>query len=88
VTFTAPVSGASAAISGSPATVSGGGAATGNVTANSTEGTYTVTATTTGVAASVGFSLRNNAAPAVRLDRPGWSRPNHGDDPRLHRDLQ
>jgi len=65
VTFTAPVSGASAAISGSPATVSGGGAATGNVTANSTEGAYTVTATTTGVAASVGFSLRNNAAPAV-----------------------
>ena len=64
VTFSPPASGASAVISGNPAVVSGGGAATGSVTANSTEGMYTVTATTTGVVA-VGFTLRNNAPPTV-----------------------
>lgn len=65
VTFTPPVAGASAVIGGNPAAVSGTGAVTGTVTANLSEGSYTVTATTTGVAAPVSFSLRNGVAPTV-----------------------
>lgn len=60
VTFTAPSSGASAAISGSPATIGAGGAAQVSATANGTVGAYTVTASTKG-SASAAFYLTNKA---------------------------
>jgi hypothetical protein len=57
VTFTAPVSGASAILSGSPAVISGGKANV-TITANGTAGNYNATASARG-ATSVSFSLEN-----------------------------
>lgn len=64
VTFTAPVSGASATIAGTPATISGGVATTGIVTANNTQGTYNVAASASGANTPAIFTLNNiNTAP-------------------------
>ena len=65
VVFTPPLTGASAVITGSPATVTGTGATTGTVTANGTDGSYLVSATTAGIGLPVSFNLRNNNAPVV-----------------------
>ncbi|HQR35406.1 MAG TPA: Ig-like domain repeat protein, partial [Blastocatellia bacterium] len=64
VTFTPPVSGASATIAGTPATITSGTATTGIVTANATGGPYTVAASASGVTSGVNFSL-TNVLPAV-----------------------
>jgi hypothetical protein len=65
VTFTAPGSGASAAFSGSATatavTNSSGIASAPALTANSQTGSYTVTATVTGVSAPANFALANTA---------------------------
>ena len=62
VTFTAPASGASAALSAVSATIAGGSASV-TATANGLRGIYTVTASASG-AASAGFSLTNELQPA------------------------
>jgi hypothetical protein len=59
VTFTAPPSGARATISNATPTISSGVATTGTVTANNTAGSYTVTASATGVSTGVNFALTN-----------------------------
>ncbi len=61
VTFTTPSSGASAVITGSPAVIAGGTVSV-TVSANETSGSYLVTASTNGAAASVHFSLENKQA--------------------------
>ena len=62
VTFTAPSSGASAAISGGPATISGGAVSV-SATANGiVGGPYNVTASAAGASSSVNFSLTNLGA--------------------------
>jgi fibronectin-binding autotransporter adhesin len=58
VAFSAPASGASAALSGSTATVAGGFAQV-TATANATPGTYQVTAALPGTAQEVAFDLTN-----------------------------
>ena len=67
VTFSAPVSGASASFSGSvtaTATTNASGIATAPVlTADSTTGSYTVTASVVGVSAAASFSLTNSGGP-------------------------
>jgi hypothetical protein len=74
VRFTAPGTGASGTFAdGSPTATSitdfSGEAAAPTFTANGTAGTYTVTATVTGIPGSAGFSLANQAAdPAAPLD--------------------
>ncbi len=65
VTFTPPVSGATATIAGNPATIASGAATSGTVTANGTGGTYNVAANANGAASAVNFSLTNNVAPTV-----------------------
>ena len=59
VTFTPPVSGASATITGSPATISAAGKASVTATANGIKGTYNVTATARGITTPANFSLTN-----------------------------
>ena len=59
VTFAAPTSGASAALAGSPATTGTNGQAQVSAIANSIPGSYTVTASTAGVAPSAEFTLDN-----------------------------
>ena len=59
VTFTAPPSGASATLSGSPATISANGEASVTAAANSIVGTYTVSATASGITTPASFSLTN-----------------------------
>jgi CSLREA domain-containing protein len=65
VTFTPPVSGASATLAGNPATISSGTATTGIVTANAViGGPYIVTANANGATPTVNFTLTNlNSAP-------------------------
>ncbi len=58
ITFTPPASGASAILSSPTATINGGTASV-IASANSTAGSYTVTATTPGAAAGVTFALTN-----------------------------
>ena len=58
VTFTPPVSGASATLASSPATTNASGGASVTATANGTVGTYSVTASTPG-ASAVTFALTN-----------------------------
>jgi CSLREA domain-containing protein len=67
VTFTSPVSGASATIAGNPATIASGTATTGTVTANDIiGGPYTVAASAHGVPTGVNFSLTNiNSPPSI-----------------------
>jgi uncharacterized repeat protein (TIGR01451 family) len=60
VTFTAPASGASAALTGSPAAISGGKASV-TAKANGSAGSYNVTASTAG-AVPVNFALTNTKA--------------------------
>ena len=59
VTFTAPPSGASATLSGSPATISANGTAGVTATANGIVGSYTVSATASGITTPASFSLTN-----------------------------
>ncbi|HNG33922.1 MAG TPA: choice-of-anchor Q domain-containing protein, partial [Blastocatellia bacterium] len=58
VTFTPPVSGASATVAGSPVTIAGGMATTGTVTANAVTGNYSVAASANG-ATGTNFALTN-----------------------------
>jgi hypothetical protein len=70
VTFAAPTSGAGGtfAAGGNPATTNAQGVATAPVfTANSTAGSYSVTATVAGVTAPAGFALTNLAGPAASI---------------------
>lgn len=68
VTFTAPTSGASAAIAGATATTNGSGLATsGTVTANTTLGSYQATAAASG-AGSATFALTNVQAAVAQVD--------------------
>ncbi|MCS7212140.1 MAG: choice-of-anchor Q domain-containing protein [Chloroherpetonaceae bacterium] len=60
ITFTAPASGASCTFSPNPATISGGAVST-TATANSTWGSYTVTASAAGISGSVSYNLVNIA---------------------------
>jgi hypothetical protein len=60
ITFTAPDSGASAILSGSPATIGSDGKASVTATANALFGTYTVSASATGIANPASFSLTNS----------------------------
>ena len=64
VTFTPPLSGASATISGSPATISATGTAGVTATATATAGTYAVTASATGVTSSASYNLTNQIQPS------------------------
>ena len=66
VTFTAPVSGASAMLTGNPATI-GGGQASVTATANSLVGAYQVAAASGG-AATVMFNLSNAPCPAITVN--------------------
>jgi hypothetical protein len=59
VTFTSPASGASAAIGGSPAIISAAGTASVTATANGFAGSYTVSATASGIAIPASFNLSN-----------------------------
>src|SRR5262249_46252603 len=59
VTFAAPHTGASATLSGSPATTDSSGLASVSATANATPGTYTVTASVSGVTTPASFTLTN-----------------------------
>src|SRR5262249_49090076 len=59
ITFTAPSSGASAALGGSPATISAAGTASVTATANGSAGSYTVSATARGVTTPASFGLAN-----------------------------
>jgi hypothetical protein len=64
VTFTPPVSGASAVITGSPATINASGIASVTAAANGTAGDYYVTASAAGAPSPV-FSLTNDAMVAT-----------------------
>ncbi len=59
IAFTPPASGTSAAISGSPATIDDTGMASVTATANSIVGSYTVSATASGITTPASFSLTN-----------------------------
>jgi hypothetical protein len=59
ITFTAPSSGASAVLSGNPATIGSDGKASITATANATPGTYTVSASATGITTPAKLSLTN-----------------------------
>ena len=65
VRFTAPASGATAALSVNPATIAANGTASTAASANVSPGTYTVTATATGVTSPAAFSLTNVASLVV-----------------------
>lgn len=65
VTFTAPGTGASAAVS--PATTDASGHARATATANSVAGGYTVTAAVSGVSGTAAFALTNAAAVSASL---------------------
>ena len=63
VTFTAPPNGASATLSGSPATITATGTASVTAAANSIVGSYTVSATASGITTPASFSLTNMWVP-------------------------
>jgi parallel beta-helix repeat protein len=63
VTFTPPPFGQSASLSGSPATIHDGGTARVSATANNSAGSYTVSATASGIATPASFSLTNAPSP-------------------------
>jgi len=69
ITFTVPASGASAVLKGSPATIGSDGKASVTATANATAGTYTVSASATGITNPAKFSLTNiaPASPSIML---------------------
>ena len=64
VTYTVPGSGASATLVGNPTTIASGTASV-NATANSTVGTYNVTATAIGAATPASFALGNFETPSL-----------------------
>ncbi|MEZ4363474.1 MAG: Ig-like domain-containing protein [Kofleriaceae bacterium] len=68
VSFSAPASGATAALSTSTLTTDGGGLAQSSATANSISGSYLITAAVAGVVTSAQFSLRNTAGVAATID--------------------
>jgi uncharacterized repeat protein (TIGR03803 family) len=65
VTFTAPATGASATLSSGTATLISGNTASVNATANSTLGSYSVSAGGTGIATPAPFSLTNDETPSL-----------------------
>ena len=67
VTFAAPASGASATLTGSPAVTGADGQASVTATANTTLGSYTVTASVDGVTTEANFALTNTEAPSLVL---------------------
>jgi hypothetical protein len=67
ITFTAPASGASAFLGGNPAPIGADGTAGVTAFTNSTTGTYTVSASATGVASPASFSLSNSAGPTTNI---------------------
>ncbi len=70
VTFTPPASGASATIQGSPVVISGDGTASATAASNFIGGSYTVSATSDGVAGAASFSLTNYAVVSIEVS-PG-----------------
>ncbi len=81
VTFTAPGSGASGtlAVGGNTATTNASGvAASGTFTANSTAGTYTVSAAVAGVSTPASFSLTNLTGSAASITSTGGTPQNAG----------
>jgi hypothetical protein len=69
VTFAAPGSGASASLPGSPATTDANGRACVTATANTTPGTYAVTASVAGLATPAAFSLTNTYGVVALFDQ-------------------
>ena len=67
VTFAAPASGAGAVLSGATATTNASGLASITATANGTSGSYSVSASVTGVATAATFALTNNAVSGVTV---------------------
>ncbi len=70
VTFTAPASGASAALTGSPATISTSGTASVTATRNGVAGSYIVSAKARGAPGAVSFLLTNVALVSIAVS-PG-----------------
>jgi hypothetical protein len=62
ITFTAPSSGASATFSANPATIDSNGKASVTATAHGAAGSYTVSASATGIASPANFFLTNSTA--------------------------
>jgi ribosomal protein S11 len=80
VTFTAPGAGASGTFSNSSNSVTvttnaSGVASAGTFTANTTPGTYGVTASVSGLGSTAAFSLTNNSGAATHLVIPGGPEP-------------
>jgi hypothetical protein len=71
VRFKAPAIGASATLTGNPASITGNGTASVTATANGSAGSYSVSATTTGIRTPATFSL-TNTTPDIAPD-PGAS---------------
>ncbi len=67
VSFAAPSSGASATLSAASATTDAGGHASVSAVANATVGSYTVTASVTGVTPTASFALTNTGGTGVNL---------------------
>ena len=67
VIFAEPGSGASASVTGSPATTGANGQASVTATANTVAGSYSVTASVSGVTSSAGFSLTNTPGAAATV---------------------
>jgi uncharacterized protein YhjY with autotransporter beta-barrel domain len=63
ITFTAPNSGASATLSSSTATTNSSGIASVDATANAVTGSYTISASVSGVGTTASFNLTNTVAP-------------------------
>lgn len=75
ISLTAPSSGASTSLSAVRATTNADGIVSVNATANSTAGTYTVTATIDGTTTSAGLNLTNTAAESVSPPPPPVAPP-------------
>ena len=67
VTFTLPSSGPSATITGGSGTIGANGTASVDLTANDTLGSYTVTATASGITNTASFSLTNTPGAATQF---------------------
>ncbi len=93
VTFTVPLSGASASLSANPATIAANGQASTTPTANASAGSYAVTATAKGVTNPASFSLSNLSAASLVVNttsdsaNPGPGSEHHQGD-RLRRHLR
>jgi CSLREA domain-containing protein len=65
ISFTAPASDASVVLKGSPAVIGSDGKASVTATANATDGTYTVSASATGITTPANFTLSNTTPPIL-----------------------